>query len=139
MITSEVTTEEIENWKKIYSENKNKLVVNRISGKELDDYFVRKYHPLQNAPSEFVEAVILNAKENGNEPIVAAYLLEGNVYVGIDLKSGFFQVESEDTDKMKAVWDDLFLARGLSEDDIENYVIAAQYILLKNSVNSDFI
>lgn len=33
MITTEVTSEQIENWKQIYSENKNKLVVNRISGK----------------------------------------------------------------------------------------------------------
>ena len=28
MITTEVTSEQIENWRKIYSENKNKLVVN---------------------------------------------------------------------------------------------------------------
>ena len=28
MITTEVTSEQIENWKKIYSENKNNLVVN---------------------------------------------------------------------------------------------------------------
>lgn len=66
------------------------------------------------------------------EPIVSAYELEGNIYVGIDLNSGFFQVECEDVDKMRAVWYDLFLARGLSEKDIDNYVIVAQYILLQN-------
>lgn len=133
MITTEVTSEQIENWRKIYSENKNELVVNRISGKALDNYFVEKYHPIKEAPSQFVDIVILNAKENDEqEPIVSAYELEGNIYVGIDLNSGFFQVECEDVDKMRTVWDDLFLARGLSEEDIDNYVIAAQYILLQN-------
>lgn len=133
MITTEVTSEQIDNWKKIYSENKNKLVVNRISGKALDNYFVEKYHPIKAAPSQFVDIVILNAKENDDhEPIVSSYVLEENIYVGIDLNSGFFQVECEDIDKMRAVWDDLFLARGLSEEDIDNYVIAAQYILLHN-------
>ena len=133
MITTEVTSEQIENWKKIYSENKNNLVVNRISGKELNDYFVEKYHPIKEAPSQFVDTVILNAKENGEqEPIISAYILDGNIYVGIDLNTGFFQVECEDIDKMKIIWDDLFIVRGLSEEDIENYVIAAQYILLQN-------
>ena len=133
MITTEVTSEQIENWKKIYSENKNNLVVNRICGKELNDYFVEKYHPIKEAPSQFVDTVILNAKENGEqEPIISAYILAGNIYVGIDLNTGFFQVECEDIDKMKIIWDDLFIVRGLSEEDIENYVIAAQYILLQN-------
>lgn len=133
MITTEVTSEQIENWKKIYSENKNNLVVNRICGKELNDYFVEKYHPIKEAPSQFVDTVILNAKENGEqEPIISAYILDGNIYVGIDLNTGFFQVECEDIDKMKIIWDDLFIVRGLSEEDIENYVIAAQYILLQN-------
>ena len=78
------------------------------------------------------DIVVFNAKENDEqEPIVSTYVLEGNIYVGIDLNSGFFQVECEDIDKMRAVWDDLFLARGLSEKDIDNYVIAAQYILLQ--------
>ncbi|MEI3300820.1 MAG: hypothetical protein V8R67_09265 [Eubacterium sp.] len=132
MITTEVTSEQIENWKQIYSENKNKLVVNRISGKALDNYFVEKYHPIKDALSQFADIVVFNAKENDEqEPIVSTYVLEGNIYVGIDLNSGFFQVECEDIDKMRAVWDDLFLARGLSEKDIDNYVIAAQYILLQ--------
>ena len=138
MITAEVTSVQIENWKKIYFENKNKLVENRISGKALDNYFVEKYHPIKEAPSQFVDIVILNARENNEqEPIVSAYELVGNIYVGIDLNSGFFQVECEDVDKMKAIWDDLFLARGLSEKDIDNYVIASQYILLQNKSNSN--
>ena len=106
--------------------------LNRISGKALDNYFVEKYHPIKDALSQFADIVVFNAKENDEqEPIVSTYVLEGNIYVGIDLNSGFFQVECEDIDKMRAVWDDLFLARGLSEKDIDNYVIAAQYILLQ--------
>lgn len=133
MITKEVTSEQIENWKKIYSENKNKLVVNRISGKALDNYFVEKYHPIKDAPKQFVDIVLLNAREHDEQdPIVSTYVLDENIYVGIDLNSGFYQVECEDIEKMSAIWDDLFVVRGLNEEDIDNYVIAAQYILLQN-------
>ena len=76
MITAEVTSVQIENWKKIYFENKNKLVENRISGKALDKYFVEKYHPIKEAPSQFVDIVILNARENNEqEPIVSPIYL----------------------------------------------------------------
>ena len=47
MITTEVTIEQLEAWKKIYSKNKSKLQPNRISGSELNDCFKAKYSPLQ--------------------------------------------------------------------------------------------
>ena len=49
------------------------------------------------------------------------------IYVGIDLNTGFFQVECEDIDKMKIIWDDLFIVRGLSEEDIENLIRLTDY------------
>ena len=99
-----------------------------FKGKELNDYLVEKYHPTKEAPSQFVDTVILNAKENGKqEPIISAYILAGNIYVGIDLNTGFFQVECEDIDKMKIIWDDLFIVRGLSEEDIENLIRLTDY------------
>ena len=44
MITTEITQAQIEVWKKIYSENKDKIKVNRISGFELDEYFTQTSH-----------------------------------------------------------------------------------------------
>ena len=131
MITTEITQAQIEVWKKIYSENKDKIKVNRISGFELDEYFNKKYHPTKNTIKEFEDVVCLNLKENGvKEPLISTYILDDNVYVGIDLKSGFFQVECENIEKMTPIWDDLFLTRGLGADDISNYVLVAQYITL---------
>ena len=47
--------------------------------------------------------------------------------MGIDLNTGFFQVECEDIDKMKIIWDDLFIVRGLGEEDIENLIRLTDY------------
>lgn len=66
------------------------------------------------------------------EPLISTYILDDNLYVGIDLKSGFFQVECEDIKKMTLIWDDLFLTRGLGTDDVNNYFLVAQYITLLN-------
>lgn len=57
-------------------------------------------------------------------------MLWGNVYVGIELNTGYFQVECEAVEKMTKIWDALFLKRGLNADDIENFVIAAEYLIL---------
>ena len=131
MITAEITIEQLEAWKKIYSKNRSKLQPNRISGSELNDCFKAKYSPLQKELPEFEKAVFLNAQEHGeSSPEVVTYILPEKIYVGIDLKSGFFQVECDNTQKMARIWDDLFLMRGLNDDDIENYVLAAQYVLL---------
>ncbi len=57
------------------------------------------------------------------------------IYIeGIDTATGFFQVECEDIDKAAPIWDDIFIKRGLSADDIENYVLTGQYISLCGGV-----
>ena len=43
MITSKVTKEQLEKWRELHNIWKDKLTVNRISGKELDEYFRKKY------------------------------------------------------------------------------------------------
>lgn len=132
MITSEVTEEQLALWKETYRLHGGSLKPNRISGAKLDGYFRNKYTPIPTENENFREAVYLNAKDTGNsdEPRVSVYTLDDGVYVGIDIVSGYFQVECEDIEKAVPIWDDLFITRGLSETDIENYVIAAQYILL---------
>ena len=51
--------------------------------------------------------------------------------LGIDLKTGFFHIESDDARKFIPIFDDLFITIGLSEDKLRNFVIVGQYLELK--------
>ncbi|OQC16642.1 MAG: hypothetical protein BWX72_00548 [Firmicutes bacterium ADurb.Bin080] len=131
MIKNKVSKEKIEEWKRIYEQEKDFLIPNRISGKELNQIFKNKYKVTRCSLDKFEDVVMKNAKDYGEEnPDVIAYIVEEDVMVGIDIKSGYFQVESNNLKNMESIWDDLFLIRGLSKNDIENYVIAAQYLEL---------
>lgn len=46
------------------------------------------------------------------------------IFVGLDLASGYFQVEGS-----TMLWDELCCLQGLDEKDLQNAVIVAQYIL----------
>ena len=67
-----------------------------------------------------------------SKPQVVSYILDENVFVGIDILTGYFYVESDDFEKMKLIHDDLFVFRGLDDMDLKNYFLVAQYILLKS-------
>jgi len=134
MITSAVNPNQIETWKKIYAENRQRMFPNRISGEQLDSYFREKYHPNPFDSKKFRKVVLLNAAQNEGrlgQPAfhVVTYRIDDAI-VGIDLTTGFFHVESEDTKQMISIYDDLFVTRGLNEKDLENYVITAKYLEL---------
>ena len=46
-----------------------------------------------------------------------------NVFVGVELESGFFCVEGS-----SIIWDELYVFRDLDEKDIQNYFCVAEYI-----------
>jgi hypothetical protein len=56
------------------------------------------------------------------------YIFLDDIYVGIDLTSGEFQIECEDINSVIPIYDDLFAFRGLDDDDIQNYFLVAQYL-----------
>lgn len=133
MIISAVTREQLAYWQQIYRLYGSSLQPNRMSGVALDAYFREKYSPERTENQAFADVVRANALEEEKAfatAEVATYLLDGDIYVGIDTVSGFFQVECTQMEKMISVWDDLFVTRGLSQRDLENYVLTAQYILL---------
>lgn len=135
MITSPVTEKQLMRWKQLFNEQGVKLTANRISGAELDMYFREKYKPDILDNDEFKEVIRLNAEaysENSDEKNVNTYIFE-DVYVGIGLDTGYFQVECEKTEKSVPIYDDLFVKRGLSEKDLQNFVLVGQYIELKDS------
>lgn len=138
MLTTEVIPELVEGWKRIFEANRLSLHPNRKTGKEIDDYFRKKYHYQTFDNEEFRKIVAYNIMENehsrrklpqGTRPNPQCYCKDG-VLVGIDLLSGEFHVECEDINKAAAVYDDLFLYRGLDEEDLKNYFLVAEYIRL---------
>lgn len=67
--------------------------------------------------------------EDGTRPDIRCYRT-GNALVGIDLVSGAFHVEVVDMAEAIPVYNDLFVFRGLSEDDLKNFVLVAEYVRL---------
>lgn len=67
--------------------------------------------------------------QSGIRPKIRCYRT-GDVFVGIDLISGGFYVEATDMATAVPIYDDLFVFRGLDEDDLENFVLVAEYVKL---------
>lgn len=136
MITNQVTEEQLEQWKRLFDLYATSLLPNRKTGEELNDYFRSKY-PYQVFESKRWESVVkenimdnecfLERVPQGMSPKIMSYSV-GNVMVGIDLISGYFQVESEETKKMVPIYDDLFVYRGLDATDLKNFALVGQYL-----------
>ncbi len=142
MLTTKPTVEMIEKWKKTFEENRNNLFPNRKNGKEVDEHFksIYDYEELDSPKhKKIIEYNIMHSNHNkaklsdGMMPEIAIYKIRNtDILVGIDRVTGFFQVESKDTEKMAEVYDDLFAFRGLDLMDIDNYFLVAQYIECTN-------
>lgn len=138
MLTTEITQELIEEWKWIFHEHHSQMSPNRKSGKEVDTYFKSKY-PYQIVDSpEFKKVVEFNITENehSRNKVPNDENLQVNIYrvedvlIGIEISSGEFHVECEDIEKVIAIYDDLFVYRGLDVADLENYFLVAEYVRL---------
>lgn len=132
MITKLATKKQLAAWKRVWLEKAGGMRPNRIGGEALNAYFLQNYaaRPFENAA--FREAVSENAAEAygekaGTPSEILCYVTDGDVYVGIDPRSGAFHVESEDVEKCVPIWNDLFVRRGLDENDLKNFVLVGQY------------
>ena len=124
--------------KRVYEAYRPLLHPNRKSGAEVDAYFHSNYPYQQLDDYAFQAAATANIMENehsctklqdGTRPDIRCYRT-GNVLVGIDLISGAFHVEAADMTAVIPIHDDLFAFRGLSEDDLKNFVLVAEYVRL---------
>lgn len=137
MITGRVTKEKIDYWKQLWKEKVSTLQPNRISGIQLNEYFQNKYSPTLYVDKDFLEAVKLNLIEWHGEKSadlsnIICYLVDEEVYVGIELNTGFIHIESNNIEKCISIYDDLYVKRGLDNDDLQNFVLVGQYIELIN-------
>lgn len=60
MITKRVTKKELNKWKSLWENSRDLLKPNRISGAELNRYFIDKYSPEKYENRAFGEIVKLN-------------------------------------------------------------------------------
>lgn len=142
MLTTKPTVEMTQKWKKVFEDNHDKLFPNRKTGKEVDEYFKKNYEYEElDSPKhkEIVEYNITHSNHNKAKlpddmmPEIAIYKIKNtDILVGIDRVTGFFQIESKNTEKMAEIYDDLFAFRGLDLMDIDNYFLVAQYIECTN-------
>lgn len=135
MITECVTKEKTDYWKQLWQEKGSALRPNRMSGLLLNEYFQKKYSPTIYENHYFLEAVKYNLIERHGEKAadssnIVCYLVDEDVYVGIDLSTGFFYIESDNTEKCVSIYDDMYVKRGLDKDDLQNYVYVGQYLEL---------
>ncbi|EAC8225606.1 hypothetical protein Y419_14715 [Listeria monocytogenes] len=136
MLTKEATPELIKEWQKIYYNHIDNLVPNRKTGFEIDEYFRKNYSFVSLNDKNAKETVIQNIINNesfkeklsaGVKPKPMTYTIrDSNIFVGIDLISGYFYVEGSEE-----IYDDLFAYRGLDESDLKNFYLVAEYIRCK--------
>lgn len=138
MLTTEPTPEMIEEWKQIYKARQATIKPNRKTGAEVDCYFREHYSYFPLDSQEFSNMVTAEILENdfkaeklteGTLPDVQCYTV-GGLFVGIDRNSGEFHIEGEDLNKVIAMHDDLFIYRGLDENDLKNFFLTAEYVKL---------
>lgn len=145
MITSEMTIEKVEEYRKLYQKRRNALKPNRKSGQEVEKHIVDTYNAVRIEHSGFKKVVEDNILTNdfkreklprGVRPNVKVYALD-DVLVGIDTVSGEFHVECNDINKMAEIYDNLFVFRGLDEADLNNFVLVGEYIKCFERRNSN--
>lgn len=137
MLTQEATPEMVEKWKEIYEEKRSSLKPNRKTGEELNEYLITNYSLTPIDTEEINKVVIENVLNNecfkeklpkGVLPNpITYYVGKSQIFVGIDLISGYFYVEGSNE-----LYDELFAFRGLDEKDLDNYFLVAEYFKSKN-------
>ena len=150
MQTTPVTKEDIARWNQLYAEFRPRLKPNRIGGRALYSYLESRYAILPLDDPRAKQVVAQNILQNecfsrelppGQEPDPICCTIqrtgEGeklyraqdavfsgiDIFVGIDLTSGYFLVEGS-----SLLWDELYAHRGLNEIDLENAYAVAEYI-----------
>ena len=150
MLMQKATPEMLSEWKKTWSEHKDKLRPNRKTGQEMIDFLCSRYPLTELHGDGALNVIVGNVLDNKpykeklpphKKPIPRAFVVENaclgqmlykdqdvvfkgtDIFVGVDLASGFFCVEGS-----SFLWDELCAYQGLDEKDLQNYYCVAQYI-----------
>jgi len=154
MLMHAPSPEEIAGWKQVFQAYHDRIRPNRKTGAQLYGCLQSRY-PIRvlndrRADQVVIQNVLQNevlARElpNGILPNPVCCIVEHagkgetlyqeqdacfksiEIFVGIDLVTGYFLVEGS-----SLLWDELFAFRGLSETDLSNFYSVAEYIACLN-------
>lgn len=153
MLLDKPTKADIEEWKRIYNQNKDSIRPNKKTGIEIIEFLQNRYPAkeiedgkLQNiVRGNIVSNEFSEKKLKGRTPIIKTFLIENigngaNLYleqddvfkgipiiVGVELTTSYIYTEGS-----SILYDELIAFTGLDEYDISNYFLVAQYIECKD-------
>lgn len=156
MISSKPTKEQIDNFKSIFEQYKDKLEPNRKSGRELEKYLRGKYILTPIEDKRAANVVRLNVTRNkpfaeklpkGKEPMPVVFYVENKgegsrlyhpenqddkTFCDGVYKKIFVGIDLESSyytvEGSSLLWDELCAFIGLDEKDLTNFVCVANYI-----------
>ncbi len=156
MIVKNPSKEKLEEWKSTWIKYKDLIKPNRKTGLELLKYLQTNYSLTEIFDTDALNAISYTVSMNKNlseklingvTPVPRAFYLNNigqgekfylpqnkdnkeiwggditKIFVGIDLSSGFYLVEGS-----TMLWDELCCFQGIDEQDLQNYVVVAQYV-----------
>ena len=153
-VTEEPTKERTAQWRALWEGDRDRLRPDRVSGRALLGYLQGRYELTEMFDGWAADCVAGSVLENacyceklpaGARPAARTFYLEnsgaekalceeggdsvlrgracGRIFVGIDTVTGFFTVEGS-----SLLWDELCAARGLDEEDLQNFASVAQLV-----------
>jgi hypothetical protein len=162
MLTREVTPEMVASWKETFDRYRSQLSPDKKTGAEMIAYIRHRYPVTELSDETRIQVVTDNVALNecharklpkGKSPRARVFSIENAaggkilyedqddifrgipIFVGIELETAFFLVEGS-----SRLWDELFVFRGLDNDDLANYYLVWEYIsCLKKSGTLDLV
>lgn len=150
MLMQEPTPEMVQSWKETYNTFRPGLKPNRKPIQDVIAYLKENYPVIERNEESLLQVVIDNVILNeysaqkistGKNPLPQVFQIENttagkrlyenqddvfkgcDIIVGFELESGYFMVEGS-----SQLWDELFVYRGLDEEDLNNYYLVAEYV-----------
>ena len=127
-------------WKLVWAERRPRMRPNRLSGAQVREVLLARHRAQPFCDPRFDEVVLANLANypylSAQHPCVAAYRVENEAagegefpccLVGIELESGYVHCEGSD-----AIQDELFLAQGLNDKELENPFLVWRYVALQD-------
>jgi hypothetical protein len=152
MLIQEPTPEMVQSWKETYDTYRPGLKPNNKPIQDVITYLKENYPVIERTEENLILVVIENVTRNeysankiptGKTPLSQVFQIENTgtgkslyesqdeifkgcpIIVGFERESGYFMVEGS-----SHLWDELFVYRGLDEDDLNNYYLVAEYVAL---------
>jgi len=154
MITSCPNAEQLNEWRRIWEENRDLITPDRKNGQQLIDYLHAIYELDEIIDQEISDVISGNITDNPHsaqklpenaQPLPRAYYVKNTgsgrrlyerrneeeaevsrILVGVDTVSGCYHVEGS-----CLLWDELCAYQGLDESDLSNFVCTAMYVLAR--------